>query len=635
MLRWGRLIGAVVVLGLGCMRPDDLPPARHAVGGTVTGLAGTGLVLRSGGTDLPVAANGPFTFPDGIAEGAPWLVTVAAQPTAPAQTCTVTGGAGTMGTSEVQTIQVTCTTDPPPLPSHAVGGSVAGLVGTGLVLWSGGADLPVAADGPFTFPDPVTEGMPWLVTVTAQPASPAQTCTVAGGWGTMGGADVTWVQVTCRARRLFLAGYEAVHGKELWSSDGTPAGTGLAVELEPGFNGSDVRGLTAFRGALYFTAYAYEAGTTWTSPLWRSDGTTGGTALVKDLAVRLFGVTDHVEQPSAGWFVPLGEALNFAATDHVMDYEVWRTDGTPEGTRRVADINAGDGGSSPWGFVELGGSLLFCADDGVHGMEPWRTDGTAAGTRLVMDVNPGAAGGCVPELKLTAFGGAVYVLGNDGIHGNELWRTDGTSAGTRLVKDVNPGASDAYVGGDAFAPGAMGGALYFQADDGVHGEEFWRTDGTEAGTVLVTDLLAGASGSRPHDFVAMGGALYFMASDGLPALWRTDGTATGTVKLGVTYDGGSRTGLVAGGGALWLRMSGPTGGGVLWTSDGTPAGTVPVPDPDPGSTGGDLWGITWFDGALYYAHTRPGPVWRLMRTDGTAGGTEVLAEIIAEGLVGF
>ena len=172
---------------------DPLP--RHSVGGTVTGLAGAGLVLRNNGTDdVSVTANGPFTFHTSLTEGSAYLVSVAGQPTGPSQTCTVSKGSGTVGGLDVTDVLVTCVTNP--VPRYTVGGTVAGLAGPGFVLRNnGGDDLAVTTNGTFTFATPLTSGSTYSVTVRTQPSG--QTCTISGGSGTIGSANVTSVAVSC------------------------------------------------------------------------------------------------------------------------------------------------------------------------------------------------------------------------------------------------------------------------------------------------------------------------------------------------------------------------------------------------------------------------------------------------------
>src|SRR5206468_8864139 len=131
-----------------------------SVGGTVSGLIGTGLVLQdNGGDNLPVSANGTFTFSTAIASGAAYSVTVLTQPTNPSQSCTVTNGSGTVASTNVTNVAVACTTD-----THTIGGTISGLPGTDLVLLNnGGDDLTVSANGPFSFSTAMAGGAACIV----------------------------------------------------------------------------------------------------------------------------------------------------------------------------------------------------------------------------------------------------------------------------------------------------------------------------------------------------------------------------------------------------------------------------------------------------------------------------------------
>ena len=161
------------------------------IGGTVTGLSGTGLVLQdNGGDSLTVTASGPFTFKTAVTGTDVYAVTILTQPTGPSQTCVITGGTGT-ATANVTTVQVACSA-----ASATIGGTVSGLTGTGLVLQNNGGDsLTITKNGAFTFKTAVTAGT-YAVTVLTQPIGPTQICTVANGSGTAS-ANVTNVAVTC------------------------------------------------------------------------------------------------------------------------------------------------------------------------------------------------------------------------------------------------------------------------------------------------------------------------------------------------------------------------------------------------------------------------------------------------------
>ena len=90
---------------------------------------------------------------------------------------------------------------------------------------------------------------------------------------------------------------------------------------------------------------------------------------------------------------------------------------------------------------------------------------------------------------MTLVGKTLYFTANDGKHGVELWKSDGTKRGTKLVKDINPSSEseDSDIGNLV----ALRKRLYFTANDGKHGLELWRSDGTNRGTTLVKDINPG------------------------------------------------------------------------------------------------------------------------------------------------
>ena len=227
-----RLIAALSLLALSaCGGGDDAPPAgppaTYAVGGTVSGLNGVAVLQVNGGDDLTVSTNGSFTFPSALADGSAYAITVRTQPSSPAQTCVVGSGSGNVAGAAVTAPSVTCTTN-----AYAVGGSIAGLTGSGLVLQdNGGDDLAVAAGATsFAFATPVASGAGYAVTVRTQPSGPAQTCVVSGGTGTVGNAAVAAPTVTCTVDTPFVCGTSengtvVTHGASIAASE-TWAGAG-------------------------------------------------------------------------------------------------------------------------------------------------------------------------------------------------------------------------------------------------------------------------------------------------------------------------------------------------------------------------------------------------------------------------
>ena len=173
------------------------------IGGTVTGLSGTGLVLQdNGGDNLTVTSNGTFAFATPVTIGKTYAVTVLTQPSSPVQSCVVTNGTGTVTNAAITSVQVTCTTT-----KFTVGGTVTGLSGTGLVLQDNGGDnLSVSASGAFTFATSVASGAAYAVTILTQPTSPSQTCTLTNATGTVGSANVTNVAVSCTTNTYTVGG---------------------------------------------------------------------------------------------------------------------------------------------------------------------------------------------------------------------------------------------------------------------------------------------------------------------------------------------------------------------------------------------------------------------------------------------
>lgn len=183
---------ACAILLAGCGGSNG--PVTYTVRASVSGLSGSGLILQlNAGSDLAVTANGNSTFATPVASGMSYQVSVKTQPSSPRQVCTVGNGSGTISTGDA-TVTISCAT------VHTIGVSVSGLSGTGLVLQlNGGNDLPITANGTATFSGAIDSGAAYAVTVRTQPTSPAQTCSVANGAGTVGTADVKGITITCGA----------------------------------------------------------------------------------------------------------------------------------------------------------------------------------------------------------------------------------------------------------------------------------------------------------------------------------------------------------------------------------------------------------------------------------------------------
>ena len=184
--------------------PVPPSPQTFTVGGSVSGLTGSGLVLQNnGGDNLTIATSGNFTFATALASGAAFNVTVKTQPLSPTQTCVVTNPTGTLGSANITNVVVTCTTN-----TYSIGGSVTGLTGAGLVLQdNAGNDLAVAAgSSTFTFSTPIASGANYQVTLKTQPTVPTQSCAVTAATGKVVSSNITNVVVTCTTTTYTVGG---------------------------------------------------------------------------------------------------------------------------------------------------------------------------------------------------------------------------------------------------------------------------------------------------------------------------------------------------------------------------------------------------------------------------------------------
>jgi ELWxxDGT repeat protein len=340
---------------------------------------------------------------------------------------------------------------------------------------------------------------------------------------------------------LFFQAYDPAHGFELWRSDGTAAGTRLVRDIALGTTSSYPDSLTRVGNVLYFVTSDAAHGT----GLWKSDGTSAGTSLLKSIQATR---TDSF----IGELTSAGGALYFVARGRL-----WRSDGTVAGTRPVRDAR-GETIDGPDLLVAMGGTLyLYAFGEAPKGL--WRSDGTAAGTRLVHRC-------CAPVL---AVGNTLFLEGLNSAYG--LWTSDGTAAGTRFVTGVGPGITPFQHDGNPNIA-TVGSTVFFRASDDSHGVELWKTDGTDAGTKLVKDINQSQglfNDSNPSHLTNVAGTLFFAADDGIHGqeLWSSDGTAAGTKLVRDVAPGDASSfpqSLASVGGTLFLQASNPSRGAELW-----------------------------------------------------------------------
>jgi ELWxxDGT repeat protein len=349
--------------------------------------------------------------------------------------------------------------------------------------------------------------------------------------------------------------------------------------------------------------------------LWRTDGTPVGTRQLKALVP--YELT------------AVGGTLFFMARDDQGVMWLWKSDGTEAGTVPVKALPPNLVGTVGTWKMAVGGTFFFLLYEGASGLNLWKSDGTEAGTAWL-----GALTG-VP-FEETVVGGQLFFVLPEGGGGRALWRSDGTEAGTR--KWVSSASSTAIS-----ELTAVGGLLFFRFDDGVTGQELWRSDGTEAGTRRVKDLAPGAASSEPSSLADANGTLLFTIRDGSGrALWKSDGTEAGTARVralhgptrsafGTASTGESEPARIHD--TLFFTAVQPSPDGLgrfteLWKSDGTGEGTVPIAS--------SLHPVDRFidfstpalgplvDERLFFQ--APSGLWR---TDGSQAGTVRVRELLA------
>lgn len=183
----------------------------------------------------------------------------------------------------------------------------------------------------------------------------------------------------------------------------------------------------------------------------------------------------------------------------------------------IQDLRAGTPGSNPEGLTFAGTTLFFCANDGNTGRELWKLPSPYTRSELVSDINPGYLSSNIENI--TAFGNLVFFSAED-IAGRELWISEPPydRSSTHRVADLNEnGDSDPkdFV--------MIGNAVFFSADDGIHGREIFKTSPPYQSIELVADIWHGAHGSNPRELTRIGWMLFYIANDSSSVeIWRSD-----------------------------------------------------------------------------------------------------------------
>ena len=455
--------------------------------------------------------------------------------------------------------------------------------------------------------------------------------------------------------QVLFSALSADKGFEPFRTDGTPAGTGVLRDINPGLASSEPSAPAVLGGAGYFFADDGLNG----HELWRSDGTPGGTVLLKDINGGFEGVwPDSI--------TPFGSGVVFSARGLAGGYEPWASDGTAAGTNALGELQPGpapSGYDGPRDYVPIaGGAMVFAGTGAAQGEELWRLDPGGA-VSLVRDINVGAADAVIRDLVST--NGLAFFVAKSSNGKFALWRSDGTFGGTSVVDDL--GGND--TSGSSVQPTVLGTfVVYRRSGTG----ELWRTNGTAAENVKI--------GNGPaNDIAVSGDTVWYVTNtrklfkatstpgsevqvadlpgtssvDQLEAtptglfialgifetkwryeLWHSNGTAAGTQGLSLLADDGSRWNweLTFVGGQLYFQGSDAQHGLEPWVSDGTSAGTHPLADLTPGADGGGAGSFSGHLGRVFFrAYDETAQASHLWQSDGTAAGTARAAAVQVDG----
>lgn len=322
--------------------------------------------------------------------------------------------------------------------------------------------------------------------------------------------------------------------------------------------------------------------------LWITDGTEGGTKLLKDINTdptnpAQGSVSYRTGSSNPYGFTSFNNKVYFTAATPNEGRELWVTDGTEDGTVRVKDINtksqtktnsdANNGDSSPEILGVFNQRLYFAANNGDDGTELWSTDGTEAGTSRVENFSEG--GNSTSFYGAAELNNTLYLLLARQIpNGNSTEREDGiyklneAGDGITLIKRLDSVSSQGLM--------VFKDKLYFAASDynGSNGIEPWVSDGTESGTEELKDINSGGSYSNPTFVAVVNGQLLFTADDDTNVnLWRTDGEKTSKFDVAWSRSDQSLREIqgVALGGKFYFTDNRTALG--IWVTDGTDEGT--------------------------------------------------------------
>ncbi|MEO7313369.1 MAG: hypothetical protein ABIX01_23505 [Chitinophagaceae bacterium] len=385
--------------------------------------------------------------------------------------------------------------------------------------------------------------------------------------------------LTVAGNKLFFLAADNSGYQKLWVTQGSGATTVLLLNQIL----MQTQKLVAYNGKVYFDCYT----ATYGQELWESDGTVAGTHIFADLYPGSSG-----SYPSA--FTVTNNKLFFIANNPAGENRLYSSDGTVAGTIVLKAFAQLFNGLSD--FAVLNNEIYFTSDGGmsiyVYGM--WKSDGTLAGTAMVKPGIASSIGGNAAVLN-----NKLYFTAADDAHGTELWVTNGTDPGTYMVKNLAPDGGGILSSGAPQHITVYNSQLYFFASDPLHGQEFYTSDGTDPGTVLVKDILPGTGSSVCNEIIIYNGLMYFTSYQ-LQEMWKSDGTTAGTQLVKANMNDRLYYSPVYNNKMSISGYNDP----VVWQSDGTTAGTSNMTATNTSNPiqfySADLH-MTEYNGALYFS----------------------------------
>lgn len=332
--------------------------------------------------------------------------------------------------------------------------------------------------------------------------------------GTVGAYINTSFTKTDTGKMFFGANDNSGIGFELFATDGSTAGTALVKDLNAGSTSSNLSNITAIPGTNKVILY-----TNTPYGFWTSNGTSAGTTQISGLS-SISSITSAPKTISSGSFISYSEASTYKQRIYFVNAVT--NAATHLNTTYTTDVVVGTPFLNP-----TSQTLYYLTTTTAYtSLNLWKSDGTGGGTSLVKNIP--ISGNNFGVTHIANFGNKTlfqYYNNTTSPYVRQLWVTDGTSGGTSVVDSVSSTNSTMYTAGYEF-----NGDIYFTKHQDATGVELWKTDGASANATLVKDINPGASSSSPNILGTYNGKLYFSANDGTHGveLWRTDGSLSGT-----------------------------------------------------------------------------------------------------------